>query len=407
MTTMNHLSNFVEIDSAILDELEKTADNLLEVEHLDFDNTIYLAKVLFLLKRYDESIKQFERALSLKANDKTAITFIGINHFQKNDYKTAIGFFKNALKTSPENECILSYLMISYEFLNDWQRAINYGEKILKVNPKNTDAINHLIECNFELRNFDECIFYMNQVEYKNFERKSEILFEARRFEECIETARKIKSYRLAAKAYLKMKNTVKAVKYLYKEYEKDFDIEILFEISEIYFDAEDPQRAIHYLNEALLHDSSNIKTLEMLACAHLKTGHWHDAITYAKKALKISPKVPKAYAILSEAYIQLDNMEKSREIIEKGIGENPKSPEMWIEKGGLEFTWDVPEFMKSYRKAIELNPTDHKVYIKYLRLLLMIEEFEEAKICYNQMILVNPLFEKSFEEMKKDYPFI
>lgn len=50
MTTMNHLSNFVEIDSAILDELEKTADNLLEIEHLDFDNTIYLAKVLFCLK---------------------------------------------------------------------------------------------------------------------------------------------------------------------------------------------------------------------------------------------------------------------------------------------------------------------------------------------------------------------
>lgn len=83
MTTGNHLNNFVELDSKIMDELLKTTDELLKVEHLDLENSKYLAKVLFCLGKYDESIEQLEKILSLKSDDEHIMTYIGINHFKK------------------------------------------------------------------------------------------------------------------------------------------------------------------------------------------------------------------------------------------------------------------------------------------------------------------------------------
>lgn len=74
MTTNYHLNDFIELDSKILEDLSDTADELLEVEHLDLDNREYLAKALFCLGRYGESIEQFKGILSLKADDEKAIS---------------------------------------------------------------------------------------------------------------------------------------------------------------------------------------------------------------------------------------------------------------------------------------------------------------------------------------------
>ena len=104
MTTNSHLKNFVEIDSKTLEELSKTADELLEVKHLDLDNTEYLAKALFCLGKYDESIEQFERILSLKSDDEQAMSNIGINYFLKEDYNTAIAYFNKSLEKDSDKE---------------------------------------------------------------------------------------------------------------------------------------------------------------------------------------------------------------------------------------------------------------------------------------------------------------
>ena len=88
MTTNNHLNNFIKLDSKILEEHLKTVEELLEVKNLDLDNTKYLADILFCLERYDESIEQLKKILSLKSDDSEIITNIGINYFKNKDYET-------------------------------------------------------------------------------------------------------------------------------------------------------------------------------------------------------------------------------------------------------------------------------------------------------------------------------
>lgn len=405
MTTNNHLNEFTEIDPKILDDLKNTADELLPVKNLDLDNTEYLAKVLFFLGRYDESIMQFERVLSIKSDDEKAMTFIAICHFKKGDYKAAIEHLSKSLEKDPENEWALTYKMLSHEFLKDYRNAVICAEQILKTNPKNTSVINRLIDYHFELKNYDICLAYIRQIEYKNPYRKALILYESGRYEESIEEASKIRtaeSYHLAGKSHHKLGNITKAARYLFKSYEIDQNVDTLFEISEIYFEDDDPKKSIYYLKEVLLNDDENAEALSKIALAYVKSGDWHDAAEYAKKALEINRKMSQAYITMAEAYVQLDRgrSENAKDIVEEGLRENPESAKLWAQKGYLDFTDDSLEFISSYEKAIRLNPNDYDIYSEFINLLLMVEDVERAKIYYNRLLLLNPLFEKSFREI-------
>ena len=406
MTTRNHLNKFVELDSKILDEHLKIANELLNVEHLDLDNTEYLAKILFCLEKYDESIEQFERILSLKSDDGQVMAYIGINYFKKEDYETAIKYFNKSLENDPDNETVLSYKMLSCEFLKDYKNAIECGELILKNNSKNTSIINRLIDYHFELKNYHVCLYYIDQIEDGDKYKKAFILYESKRYEECIEASIKIKtaeSYHLAGKAHHKLGNIVKAVKYLFKSYEKNPNIDILFEISNIYFEVEDPQRAIPFLKKVLIHDDLNIEAHNKIALAYLDSSNWHDAIEYAEKTIEISTKVPQAYITLAEAHFQIEvTFEKPKQIIDEGISENPNSAELWAQKGGYNYPHDLFTFRESYEKAMSLSPRDWSIYKEYIYLLLLDGDEETAKKYYNQMLLFNPLFGKSFQELKK-----
>ncbi len=411
MTTNSHLNNFEKFDSKTIEEYLKITDELLEVEHLDLDNTEYLAKVLFCLERHDESIEQFERILSQKDEDCEILINIGINYFKKGDYKSSIEYFNKSLEKNQGNVTALSYKMLSHEFLNDYDSAIECGEMLLKDNSKNITVIKRLIDYHFELKNYDDCLDYINRIEYEDKYKKALILYKSGRYDECIDASGKIRtseSYRLAGKAYNKLGNTVKAVKYLYKSYEKDMNSDVLFEISDIYFEAEEYQRSIPFLKNVLIHDNLNIEAYNRIALAYLNTANWHDAIEYAKNALEISKKVPQAYITLAEAYFQIERgFEKANKVLDEGICQNPDSAELWVQKGGYSFSNDYFTFRQSYEKALSLSPNDCDIYKEYICLLLLSEEEEMAKRYYNHMLLFNPLFEKSFMELKKAMSFM
>ena len=382
-----------------------TADELLLVEELDLDNAEYLAKILFCLGKYDESIRQFERMLSMKGRNKNALASIAINHFKRQDYRAAIVYLNAGLEIDSQSECMLTYKMLSHEFLKDYESAIKCAEEILRTSPKNASVIKRLIDYHIELKNYDKCIPYINQIEYKDSYKKALILYGCRRFEECIKEAEKAgtgEAYRLAGKSHHELGNIAKATRYLYKSYEKDLNTDTLFEISEIYFEAEDPKKAIYYLKEVLLHDESNVEAYSRIAQAYLNSSDWEDAIEYGQKALEISKKVPQAYITISRAYncLYRGESENAREIVEEGLRENPESAELWAEKADQNCIINPIECTKSYEKAISLSPADPNMYLRFIDTLLMTNEIETAKIYYNQLLLVNPLFEKSFEEM-------
>lgn len=404
MTTINHLSNFEELDFKTTEELSNTADELLAVEHLDSDNTKYLAGILLSLGRYGESIEQLERILTMKSNDEETIALIAISHFKNKDYRTAIEYINRGLEINPEDERLLSYKMLCCEFLDEYASAIRCGEKILKNHPKSTHIIRHLIDCHLKAKNYDKCLYYLDQIKYMDHYEKALILYEAEMYEKCIKEARQVrtaKSLHLIGKSHQKLGNTLKAARYLYRSYEKDPNVDILFEIAEIYFDVMDYKRSITFLEMVLSHDEKNIKAHCRIAKAYFESSNWHGAIEYAERALEISRKVPEAYITLADAYFfSGTNSEKVMEILDEGISENPESARLWAKKGNMEFNHDLYTFRQSYEKAISLNPSNYNIYEEYIFLLMINNETEEAKKWYNQMLLFNPLFEESFQDL-------
>lgn len=406
MTTNNHLNNFIKLDSKILEEHLKTVEELLEVKNLDLDNTKYLADILFCLERYDESIEQLKKILSLKSDDSEIITNIGINYFKNKDYETSIKYFTRSLEKNPGNETALSYKMLSHEFLKDYRSAVECCDEILKNNSRNTSVINRLIDYHYELKNYDDCLDYINQIKYEDKYKKALVLYKLKRYEECIKTTGEIrtaKSYHLAGKSYYKLGNIVKAVKYLNKSYEIDFNIDSLFEIIDIYFEAKEYQKSIIFLKKVLIDDDLNIKANKKIAFAYLESGNWYEAIEYSEKTLEISTKLPEVYITLAEAQFQLepDNLEKINQILDEGIKENPDSAKLWAEKGGYNFIYNPDTFRQSYEKALSLNPNNITIYKSYIYLLLLDEDDESAKKIYNQMLFYNPLFEENFHDFK------
>ena len=406
MTTTNHLNKYEKLDSEILESHSKIADELLEVENLDLENTEYLARLLFCLERYDESIDQFKKVMSLKNDMGNAFMFIGINYFWMCNYAVAIEYFNLAVETDPENETLLSYLMISYELLKDYECAVRWGERILEYNPKNDSVITRLIDYHFECKNYEECLSYISRTDYRDHYKKALILYGAKRYEECITEAGKIRtaeSYRLTGRAYHKLGNNVKAVKHLHMSYEKDSGVDVLFEISDIYLEVEDYSRAIHFLKMVLLHDDANIEANKRIAEACLNTTKWYDAVEYAKKVIEINENVPETYITLAEAYFQLEeSYEKANMILDEAISKNPDSSMLWAQKGGYNFPNDMFEFRRSFEKAISLNPRDLEIYRDYIYLLLLGDDEQVAKKFYNEMLLYNPLYGESFDEFKK-----
>ena len=93
-------------------------------------------------------------------------------------------------------------------------------------------------------------------------------------------------------------------------------------------------------------------------------------------------------------------DFEKAFQVFAEGISENPESFELWMERGGFSYPYDVTAFKESYEKAINLNPRGISIYQEYIYLLLTREEYEDAKRFYNRMLLYNPLFEESFEDL-------
>ncbi|MEE1337259.1 tetratricopeptide repeat protein, partial [Methanobrevibacter sp.] len=130
----------------------------IEVEPTD-EAYFELGKALFLNDEYDESIKY----LKLSTNPKSD-AYIGLDFYRKGDFAHAIRHFNEFLKKD-ENETIISYLMISYEKLKDWRNAILTGEKLLEIRPKNESVKFRMVDCHYNLREYEKSLSYINELE--------------------------------------------------------------------------------------------------------------------------------------------------------------------------------------------------------------------------------------------------
>ena len=359
-----------------------------------------LGKALFFNEEYDKSIEYLE-----KSDDYRSDAYIGLDYFKKEDFENAISHFKRFLKDN-HNETILSYLMISYERVCDWRNAVVCGEELLEIKTNEQSIKVRLVDYHFNLREYQKSIEYMDELNYPKLQYKKGLaLFKLKKYEEAIEelkTLNTIESYKLISESYLKLDRPSKAIRYLLKSYEKNPDIEILLEISDISLENQYYQQSLNVLERVLMEDSKNEKALEGMAQSYLSLQKFEIAIEYCEKLLDVNENNIDAYIILSETYYFLHDLEKALEYVERGLDLNPESADLWLQKAWVRYPNDSEDFKRALKKAIRLEPNATNTYITLINEYLWDDDLENAHKYYEKLLFYNPTFTISFDEITK-----
>jgi len=137
-----------------LSDLQKVKDRNLE-NISDPSNAFMEGMTLFQLKKYEEAISYFKKAIPSPEVDGG----LGMCLRKVQKYDESITYFDKALSVDPENEMYLSMKGFSLHDLKRYDELVIHLTKLLKINPLNDSAWNDKGVALFELSKYDEAIF--------------------------------------------------------------------------------------------------------------------------------------------------------------------------------------------------------------------------------------------------------
>ncbi|MDN6195620.1 MAG: tetratricopeptide repeat protein [Atopostipes suicloacalis] len=196
----------------------------------------------------------------------------------------------------------------------------------------------------------------------------------------------------------------------------------ILFALAEVYYTLSDFQSAVSYyegLAESGEEDFAGTSIQGRLGASYLMTGSYEEAIPSLKEALTmkddaevyfqlgfaykavgeiekaidafekgktIDPSYIGLYLSLSDSYEELQNYKKALEILEEAILVNEMDTDLYIKAGEVATRAKYYDRAKKYyKKALDLEPDNDRVVIKYARFLKYMDEYEEIVELYSQ----------------------
>lgn len=111
-----------------------------------------------LLRKAQEDLPNYLRAVSLRPNDAEAHTKLGWTYYYLNRYEDAIQSFKRAVQLQPNSLIALSMLGTIYGNLGRYTDSFEYCQKALRLKPENPDVLVDLSRAYVGLGQTEEAI---------------------------------------------------------------------------------------------------------------------------------------------------------------------------------------------------------------------------------------------------------
>jgi len=126
-------------------------------------------------------------------------------------------------------------------------------------------------------------------------------------------------------------------------------------------------------------------------------------ALSHFRDAIRIDPKYAAAYAAIANEKIvqslfstasQKEIINEARTAIEAAKALDPNLPEIYTSEGALKFyyDWDWKGAVESYKKALELDPGNATIYIRYSATLADVGRYKEALPLADKAVELDPV---------------
>jgi len=178
------------------------------------DSYIELAVELTKKKRFDQAIKSFHKANSLK-EDYITLYNIGCLYYKKNDFKNAIIVLEKSKIINNKFHMIYLLAGLCYGRLNNFKASESNFINVIMTDPDNTTALTALSVLYYNQGRVEESLNIIKRISSVNSNAntirkiKSEILFNSGK---TVESANEIKQFKNSSEKFKNFNNYIKSI---------------------------------------------------------------------------------------------------------------------------------------------------------------------------------------------------
>lgn len=367
----------------IEDKFAEALRLLNEVEALEPTNEeVFIQKALLLSKKekHEEAIQLLKKVLEFSEEDNLdVLSLIGMEYLFLEDFERALLYFKNCLEIEADDHTNLYNIVYCYDMLNQGEKAIVYLNKHIDREPFSEVAWHQLgrqyallEKHNESLQAFDYALLIDDQFIGAYLE-KAQVLEEVGRYREAIENylittelddPSAFAFFRIG-KNFEKLKNSNAASEYYLKSNEQDpFLDKPLVALANLYFEKEEYNKTLFYLNMLIEIDDENPEYWRLYALSNLKISFFNEAANAFRKCIELGGNNLETYMELADTYYYIGDLKESIKILLEAEIYYHNHVDIEYRLSGLYFLIKSTTLAEQYLlKALQKNPNKYRLF--------------------------------------------